>query len=242
MRNGRNLDGAVGGPQAAPRQSHWEAVYQETRRRILTLDLPPGTPLSEIAVAREFGVSATPARDALGRLRQEGLVVGGPGRAYAVAGLSISDVSQLAELRYVLESGIAQLAIRRANPELIGRLREVAGELEAPDLTSLDVINRNQDFHLAVADLTGNIRLVDALRRVLEDSRRIFHLGISALPVPEIIATHKRLVDAIEAGDNETAVRVCDQEAFGTGERVIEALIRGPSASGRHVGIAVATR
>lgn len=215
---------------APPAVSQWEMVYLETRRRILTLELAPGTPLSEVAVAAEFGTSPTPARDALGRLRQEGLVVLERGRRYAVAGLTMSDISELSELRYVMETGIAQIAIRRATPERLEAVRAVARLLEEPGLTFTQRIERNEEFHLAVAGLTDNDRLVESLRRVLEDSKRIFHLGITGLTVEEMLETHRQLVDAIERGDLATAVHVCDIEAFGTAERVLSRLVRGMNA------------
>ncbi len=229
-------------PRSSTRpESQWEAVYRETRRRILTLELAPGTPLSEITVAEEFGTSPTPARDALGRLRQEGLVVQARGRRYAVAGLSISDISELSELRFVLESGIVQIAIQRVTPDRLNHVRDVAGTLEEPGLGFSELIERNQDFHLAVAELTGNQRVTGALRRVLEDSKRIFHLGITALPVDEMVETHRRLVEAIERGDLDAAIGVCDIEAFGTAERVVGQLMRGVQVGGRHVQVSAVT-
>ena len=184
-------------PQQRRRQSHWELVYAETRRRILQLELPPGTPLPEVSVAREFGVSASPARDALARLHQEGLVVAGPGRGYSVAGLSISTVTELAEARFVLETGIVRLAIQRARPEGLAHVRAVAHRVGEPGLSPSEVVERNEAFHLAIAGLTGNERLREALRRVLEDSRRVFNLRITALPGSEMTETHRELVDAI---------------------------------------------
>ena len=229
-----NKNGRAGRPH---RQSQWESVYHEIRRRILTLELLPGTPLSEIAVAQEFGTSPTPARDALGRLRQEGLVVLGRGRRYSVAGLSITDISELSELRFVLESGIARIVIRRATPEALLDVREVAARLEEKGLTSTEIIERNIAFHLAVAALADNQRLIDGLRRVLEDSMRIFHLGLTALPVEAMVETHRQYVDAIERGDAQTAMEVCDTEAFGTAERVVGQLMRGAQGLGRHVQV-----
>ena len=216
-------------------ESRWEFVYRETRRRILTLELSPGTPLSEVAVAREFGTSATPARDALGRLRQEGLVVDGPRRSYSVAALSISDVGQLAELRYVLESGAVALAIRRVTRDGLEHVRMVAREVEDPNLDATDRIEKNEAFHLAVAELAANEHLVGAIRGVLEDSRRVFHLGIASLPAEEMTDLHRRLVDAIEDGDEEAARVVCEEEAFGTSERVLSQLVRGGQERGRYV-------
>jgi DNA-binding GntR family transcriptional regulator len=221
-----------------PLQSHWQLVYRETRRRILALELPPGYPLSEVALARDFGISATPARDALGRLHQEGLVVAGPGRWYSVAGLSISSAGELAEARYVLESGIARLAIAKSTAAGIARVRTVAKVIEAEGLSPAELIDRNEAFHLALAELGGNKRLLDALRRVLEDSRRVFHLGISALPATEMAETHARLIDAIQNGDVNAALAVCEQEAFGTNNRVVARLLAGDAVAGRYIEIA----
>jgi len=222
--------------RAEPKPKRWQAAYTETRRRILTLGLPPGSPLSEAWVAREFGMSATPARDALGRLCQEGLVVVGPGRGYSVASLSVSDVAELTELRLVLETGIARLVMRYATPESLDTLRLLAGEV-GEDLAPVERIQRNERFHLAVAELTGNHRLVGMLRAVLQDSQRVFHLGISELTAAEMAATHRRLVEAIAAGDVETTMRASEEDAYGTSERVITQLVRGPSRNGYLVGV-----
>src|SRR4029078_13265716 len=63
--------------QAAPQ------VFERLRSMILSLDLPPGAPLSRAALAGQFGVSSTPIRDALMRLEEEGLVDGVPHYAHA---------------------------------------------------------------------------------------------------------------------------------------------------------------
>src|SRR5258708_22676417 len=64
--------------QAAPQ------VFERLRSMIISLDLPPGSPLSRAALAGQFGVSSTPIRDALMRLGEEGLVEGVP--PYATVG------------------------------------------------------------------------------------------------------------------------------------------------------------
>lgn len=232
---------AVAAAPAPTRESQWEAVYRATRERILTLELPPGSPISEASVAGEFGTSPTPARDAIGRLRQEGLVILSAGRRYSVAPLALSDIRTLCELRFVIESGIARTVMqRKPTGAALDHVREVAKTLEAPNLGFAELISRNQDFHLAVAELTDNERLVDALRRVMEDSRRIFHLGIPVLPVADMVRTHETYVTAIETGDIDSAVHVCDIEAYGTAERVVGQLMRGVTINGRRIDVSPA--
>jgi DNA-binding GntR family transcriptional regulator len=222
-------------------QRQWEQVYAELRRRILNLELSPGTPLSEASVARDLRMSPTPVRDALGRLHQQGLLEVGAGRRYAVARLSVGDVAELAEARFVLESAICRLAIERATPGDMEGARQVARRLEDPGLDQAALIDRNQDFHLAVAMMARNQRLVNALHALMEDSRRVFHLGLGALQVEDMVDAHRRLLDAVAQKDVAAARAVCEEEAFGTSERVVSQLVRGVSAASYHLGAAEAS-
>src|SRR3712207_9328331 len=61
-------------PARSARPSNRSAVYTELRRRVVSLELPPGTPLSENELAAALGVSRTPVRESLILLSQEGLV------------------------------------------------------------------------------------------------------------------------------------------------------------------------
>jgi DNA-binding GntR family transcriptional regulator len=181
-----------------------------------------------MSLAKEYATSPTPVRDALGRLRQEGLITRGPGRSYRVTPLTLADVRELAELRYVLESGIVHLVIERATPEDIEQLRQVSQLEDAGDLSGPQLIERNRAFHLAVAKLSGNQRAVAALTRVLDDSERLFHIGIRALPRDQMEQGHLSLVEAIQARDVDTAMTICKHEAFDTSERVLQMLLREP--------------
>jgi len=181
-----------------------------------------------MSLAKEYATSPTPVRDALGRLRQEGLVTRGPGRGYRVAPLTLADVRELAELRYILESGVVRLAIQRATVEDIRQLRELSRLEDGKNLSGPELIQRNRTFHIALAKLARNVRTTAALGRVLDDSERLFHIGIRALPSDQMEKSHLSLVEAIEQGDFDTAVRICEHEAFDTSERVLQLLLREP--------------
>jgi DNA-binding GntR family transcriptional regulator len=201
------------------------AVYGELRRRITTLELEPGAKLREAEVAEEFGVSASPARDALGRLAQEGLVVVDPSRGYHVASLTVGDIGDICDLRFALEVGIVRLAMDRAKPDALKQLRELSRRTGEEGLPPDELIRRNQAFHVAIAELAGGRRVASALQRVMEDSTRFFRLGLEALTEADMQVSHDGLLDAIEAHDLDRAVVVCRQEAFGTSERVLKLLM-----------------
>src|SRR6195952_4744305 len=99
--------------QAAPQ------VFERLRSMIISLDLPPGSPLSRAALAGQFGVSSTPIRDALMRLEEEGLVEVFPQYATAVSRIDIGLAQQAHFLRLALELEIVKaLALNHTAPLL----------------------------------------------------------------------------------------------------------------------------
>src|SRR5438477_9711453 len=89
--------------QAAPQ------VFERLRGMIISLELPPGSPLSRAALAEQFGVSSTPIRDALMRLDEEGLVEVFPQYATVVSRIDVHRAQQAHFLRQALELEIVRL-------------------------------------------------------------------------------------------------------------------------------------
>ncbi|MCW2529257.1 MAG: transcriptional regulator [Pseudonocardiales bacterium] len=212
--------------------ARWHHVYSSLRDRILTLELTPGTRLTESELAKEFSLSPTPVRDALGRLSQDGLIVATSGRGYAVAPLSVADIADICDLRYVIESGAIRLACERATPEGIDELRRLSALTGEATASQLELIQRNQDFHVGIARLTGRRRVAEALERVMADSTRIFHLGLATFAAQGMQPTHDALVDAIAADRVDDALEICRVEAYGTADRVLAQILGGPARAG----------
>src|SRR5687767_12740137 len=94
-----------------------ERAYQETRARILDGRYQPGTPLSELTLARAFGISRTPVREMLTRLHQDGWVERVPSRGYFVARVTLRAIQDSFEVRRLLEGATAAAAATHATPE-----------------------------------------------------------------------------------------------------------------------------
>lgn len=216
--------------------ARWTFVYENLRNRILTLELAPGTSLSEGLVAKELDVSPTPVRDALGRLCQDGLVEVVNGRGYRVAPLTVADIAEICDLRFVVESGGLRLACERAEAHQLEELRELSRLTGDASVGPRELIQRNQDFHVAIARIAGGRRTAEALERVMADSTRIFHLGLATFSSHGMQPTHDAMVDAIEAKDYERAVELCREECFGTNERVLEQMFRSRGTGALAVG------
>lgn len=202
-------------------------MYQGVRHQILTLELAPNALLSEVGLAQEFGVSPTPVRDALSRLSQEGLVTVASRRGYRVAPLSLENIVDIGNLRYILESGAIRLIVERDLTGGVPGLRGLAANTSDPDATGLELIERNAAFHLGLAGLTGNKRLVEALARVLDASTRVFHLGLGAFHPLGMRQGHDSLLDAVERKDLARALELCGSEVYGTTQRVVNTLLEG---------------
>src|SRR5258706_2131012 len=102
--------------QAAPQ------VFERLRSMIISLDLPPGSPLSRAALAGQFGVSSTPIRDALMRLEEEGLVEVFPQYATVVSRIDIGLAQQAHFLRQALELEIVKGVALEHSDQVVGEL------------------------------------------------------------------------------------------------------------------------
>jgi DNA-binding GntR family transcriptional regulator len=210
-----------------------DEVYQGLKLRIVQLRMPPGASFTEAELAAELGVSKTPVREALGRLQRQGLVEVVPRLGYRVAPVTLKDTRDLFALRTILEAEAAATAAMRC--EESGPLRELERLCQASyrpdDPTSIqEFLRTNTRLHLTVAEIGGNERLVRALREILDQSERLFHLGLAlSFRSSEIVHEHSDLVGAIIAGDSARAREISLGQSHSSQKMVMEALLSSQS-------------
>src|SRR5713226_1170928 len=129
--------------QAAPQ------VFEQLRKLITSLALPPGSPLSRNALAGQFGVSSTPIRDALMRLEEEGLVDVFPQHATVVSRIDVRRAQQAHFLRQALELEIVRLLALAGDQALVADLEALIARqqqfAQAGDFESF--MAADNDFH-----------------------------------------------------------------------------------------------
>src|SRR2546429_4017456 len=108
-----------------------ERAYLQIRDQIITLNLPPGSVIEESRLRQELGLGRTPIREALRRLAQEDLVAVIPNRGTFVAGITITDLAAITEIRVELEGFAFRLAAERATPDECAVFRDLIAELDA---------------------------------------------------------------------------------------------------------------
>lgn len=186
-----------------------DRVYRVLRTRIMHGELPPGTALTLRGLGREFGVSMTPAREAVRRLAAEGALSLSSSGRMTTPELSAERIEELAALRALLEPELGARALARAHPALIDRMQSIntqnADAIAAHD--AVGYIRTNLEFHrtlylraqapamLAMAE-TVWLQLGPTMRALYNRMRR----GTAS-------PHHRMILAALRAGD-EPALRL----------------------------------
>ena len=188
-----------------------EIVSDALRQAIRDGVLPPGERLMEIPLAEELGVSRTPIREAIRILEQEGLVVMIPRRGTYVADMSLKDVTEVFELRSILEELAAELAAERITNEEIEALEQHLVEIgNYMNENNLDkVVQADILFHEILYKASRNDRLVEMINNLREQTLRFRTLSMSQTGrLAKTWDEHRQLVEAISDRDVERARQI----------------------------------
>lgn len=187
-------------------QSVTDQVYAVLRERIASGTIERGSRLHQEDLAKEFGVSRTPVREALRKLAAEGLVDLFANRGARVASANAEDLRSSYETRLVVEPGAARIAAERRLPGPLKRMHAAIAEEAAAGSSADRHYKANRDFHLALIEAAGNAQLVGFMEHVWIG--RIGATLYEEAPDPGLRAdhdAHARIVAAIEAGDADEA-------------------------------------
>jgi len=188
-----------------------DQAYVVLRERIAGREIEPGSRLHQEDLAREFGVSRTPIREALRRLAAEGLVDLFANRGARVATANPEQLRSSYETRLVVEPGAARIAAERRVPSTLERMRAAIREEELAGDSSDRHYKANRDFHLALIEGTGNPQLVQFMEHVW-----IGRIGATLYEHGERRESglradhdaHANIAAAIEAGEPDEAERL----------------------------------
>lgn len=216
----------------APSENHTEAAYRTIKRRIIELDLAPGSHFSENELARLAGVSKTPVRGALARLQRDGLVEPFPRSGYRVKEITLRSTIDLCGFRSIIEPKAAELvAVRGLSDEMLEQLRSLAGQsLASPYHDSQEqteeYLRRNFEFDALIANGSGNQRLAAAIVAVFDDLERVLRLILNKIPW-SVTRVEERLavVEAIAARDHVGAYEAMLRRTQGSEQEIIRTLL-----------------
>jgi DNA-binding GntR family transcriptional regulator len=185
-----------------------ERAYRALRDRLVTLQIPPGSPIDEDAIGRELKMGRTPVREAIKRLALENLVTIFPRRGTFASEINITDLAHISDVRAQLEGHAAYRAAERITDtqrnELAGLLEELRLSEGRDDLEAL--MELDATVHRFIYSCAGNPFLEETLGRYLNLSLRIWYLVIDRLPhLFARVDEHQEVLRAIDLGQGDRA-------------------------------------
>lgn len=187
-----------------------DKAYELIKERIISLEMDPGVAVSEIALARQVGLSPAPVGEAVNRLIGEGWLERS-GSGVRVTEESLTSVfRQLFEVRSVLEQLAGRLAAERVTAEQLKKLEALLPQFEkaALEADNQSWIQLDQRFHEAIYDAAGNVFLENVLEQLFVLDLRIWYLLLNRMTdLPRVVETYRDTVNALKNGDARTAER-----------------------------------
>jgi DNA-binding GntR family transcriptional regulator len=191
-------------PSFAQRTSLREQVADALRAAVVSGEMKPGQVYSAPTLAAQFGVSATPVREAMLDLAKQGLVEVIPNKGFQVTTVSGGELDQITEIRLLLEPPATATAARNATPADAAALTPLAQAVvdAAGQGDLISYIEADLEFHARLLTLSGNRRLVEIVKDLRAQTRLY---GLSGLVKRGILTStakeHLTMCDLLAAGD-----------------------------------------
>ena len=184
------------------------AVYLETRSRILKGMLAPGSAVNQEALAAELGVSITPLREALRRLEMEGLIRLEAHRTMIITPLTSQELHEMYAIRLELDPLAAGLAAENASESELEVIRQLARQEAVSD--PVLQLERNRGFHRAVYSSSQNGALINILDQLWDrtDRYRLILIKEELVEGPTSRQEHIDIADAVAIRKAEPAARL----------------------------------
>jgi DNA-binding GntR family transcriptional regulator len=184
-------------------------VYQELRRRIISLEMRPGEDIDEQMLVDELAISRTPLREAMIRLASEGLITLLPNRGARVASFELPQLQEHLEAFELAQRAVTRLAaLRRTSRdlEIIKRFVEAFEEARSRD-DSDAMLELNWELHRAIGRACGNRVLEKIYSTLLTESQRLARLAMSyeafdsdegyTAHLDNIVREHREMLEAL---------------------------------------------
>jgi len=219
-----------------------DKVALELLQKIESGESPPGTKLpTEPELSKQFGVSRTVVREAISRLKNEGMVDSQQGSGVYVSeqsqlrplrikvedATSLESVMQIIELRRAIEAEVAALVAVRRTPKQLETIGQALAAIAADMTAGGNGVLADVAFHRSIAEATGNpflLKTLIFLNKFLEAATRATR-SIEARRddfMREVREEHESIVAAIRAGDAVAARAAAQTHMFNVARRLAQ--------------------
>ena len=191
-----------------------EKIFRTLRDRIVYLEYPPGKLIPEKELCEEFGVSRTPLREAIKKLKEMKLVNVIPRYGTYVSPVDINEVRSAFEVKIKLEGLAGEVAAKRITNDKLNEMKALIQEADV--LLKEDghrhLIEIDTRFHEIIYTATQNPILQEILENLHSRCARLWNSALSGLiPVSIIINQLKEIYSSLELRDRERASQLMEQ-------------------------------
>jgi DNA-binding GntR family transcriptional regulator len=217
-------------------------AYQEIRRQIIDMTLSPGSRFTEASLAKQWQISKTPVREALARLRRDGLVDALPRAGYLVSPITLDDTDDLCGLR-TLTSGeaAAGAASRGLDAPVLDRLEllsKVPFAYAEGEVRREDALRAAMEFEAIIANSGGNGRLAKTIVEVLDELERV--LRMVWLIAPETVSPpgeQEAIYEQLREGNADGARQAVRDRCERVRHDVLQTLAKSASISRANIEV-----
>lgn len=213
-------------PSASTRES--DRVESELRRLILTLELEPGSAVSEAALMKRYGWGRTPLREAFQRLAEQSLVQVMPRQGVMITALSVFDFIEMMDAMAMVIGAAASLACKRLTEEEFAHLEQIVTEGEAAEAEHdyVRIADLDYEFHRTLAEATGNRYLSHYLLHLHQVATRFnFAAWKRDGSAGQSLEEHRQIVETLRRRDPAAARAVMLAHIEQARQRVLGSMV-----------------
>lgn len=212
---------------------HGQRLHDLIREDIVEGRLGSGTRLKTAELARRYGTSVNPVREALHHLQGEGIVIIEPNRGASVRAVGEDYARNIYDIRALIEPYLARWFAEYAAPEDILKLEALQAEIERVDDDFDEHRRLNDAFHSTIYDRHFNQEAVELefrQREVLHTLNRKF--SIAPVRRRQVAVEHRGIIDAIRRHDGDAAARITEQHVRGACQHLLDQMRAAANAQG----------
>jgi len=204
-----------------------ETIYNSILEDIIAREYRPGEILNEKSLTEKYSCSKSPVREALMALCADNVLRNIPRYGYEVVRLTMEDIHEMIQFRYILESGMLLQRMHRFTPSQIERLAAIDKRCTESAGNLMQHWELNTQFHRKLMDYCGSNFAGEELDRCLNRLKRAYaqcHWGKDEEPVDHMdTRNHARLLDALRSRDREAVLAALrdDLNDFGGLDRIL---------------------
>ena len=216
-----------------------DRAYERIKHDVITCVLAPGTEVSEPQLCLHYRLGKAPVRMALIRLAHDGLVRAIPRRGYRITPVTLKDIQDIFELRLMLEPAAARMAAGKIDGKRARALEDASHTgYQSNDARSIGrFLEANKEFRVAIADITGNVRLASMIAQLHDQMTRLLHLGLGLRNRSQEMQLEQRtLVKALLRGNGDVAERLAREQIEAARAMVLSAVMSSRSVMNLALG------